>query len=87
MTYTMFRANLIKKHAEGQTWKQISADLNIPVGTICRIALDSTYRPRSRSLRLALGLCGKRRKYDRSTRELREIGIDILRILYGGIKQ
>lgn len=83
MTRRSFRANLIKLHRSKKTWPEIAAMYpGVSLGTITRIANDRHYWPKSPDVLRKLVGTKPRRKYDLTTREAREIGIGILKILY-----
>lgn len=56
-TYKYLRSSLIKRREKHEKWKDIGKDYpDVPLGTLCRIARDETYMPKSPILRAHLGL-------------------------------
>ena len=57
MTIAVLRTSLIKKRENRVKWRDIQKQYpGVPMGTLCRIAKDPDYEPKSNRLRHALGL-------------------------------
>ena len=87
MTSASIRRYIIAQRKSGTKWVKIAQSFpGVPPGTLCRIANDRAYWPKSRALRDALIPPRPRRVYDLTNRQAREIGINILGVMYGWTK-
>lgn len=51
------RAEITRRRRSGEKWREIGASFpGVPLGTLCRLAHDKTYTPKSPTLRAHLGL-------------------------------
>lgn len=78
------RQNLIALRIKNTKWREIGEMYpGVPLGTLCRIAKDNSYTPKSHKILSALGLRHPRRCYDLSDKEARRIAVNILGIIHG----
>lgn len=83
MTRALIRRHIAFQRRDGATWRKIAALFpGVPPGTLCRIANEKTYWPKSKALRDALIPPKPRRVYDLTNRQARDIAIKILGVLY-----